>query len=321
MTGAGHDRGLPGARPGSPSCTAGARRPPVWRRWCPRARGARHRLRRDGPQRGLPLGPAQRPARRDVRHPRASPPGGVPSWRRARERSDESLRERGGSKVLLIGGGEAGRELISSMWRDPEQRWQPVGILDDDPLKRHRRIRGVPVLGRVSDLARVAESTRRRQRGDRHPQRRRGDDQQDPHHGSARRGRGQGAAVDHPAPHRPRRHPRHPRRQPHRRAGPQPARHRRRRDRRLPDRPPGTRDRRGRLDRLRAVPPDLPVRARRADDARPRRVSPARRPAVDPRARAARHRTTSSSATSATGPLCTRSSRSGAPRWCSTRPR
>jgi FlaA1/EpsC-like NDP-sugar epimerase len=84
---------------------------------------------------------------------------GRAAWRRVRERSDESLPAAGGAKVLLVGGGDAGRELISSMWRDPQRQWQPVGILDDDPLKRRRRIRGVPVLGRLDDLPRVAEAT------------------------------------------------------------------------------------------------------------------------------------------------------------------
>ena len=83
---------------------------------------------------------------------------GRAAWRRARERSDESLKARGGVKVLLVGGGEAGRELIGSMWRDPQRKWQPVGILDDDPLKRRRRMRGVPVLGRIDDLPRVVDS-------------------------------------------------------------------------------------------------------------------------------------------------------------------
>ena len=49
--------------------------------------------------------------------------------------------------MLVIGAGEAGRELIGSMLRDPQGQWQPVGFLDDDPAKRHRRIRGIPVLG------------------------------------------------------------------------------------------------------------------------------------------------------------------------------
>ena len=52
----------------------------------------------------------------------------------------------------------------------------------------------------------------------------------------------------------------------------------------------GARHRRGRLDRVRAVPSDPPLRARRADDARSRRVGAPRRAAVDPRPGAARLR-------------------------------
>lgn len=102
--------------------------------------------------------------------PRSVPPGatfgmlvvaawGRAIWRRARERHDESLRNRGGSKVLLIGGGDAGRDLISSMLRDPQRQWDPVGILDDDPYKRRRRIRGVPVLGTTGEMAKAVERT------------------------------------------------------------------------------------------------------------------------------------------------------------------
>ena len=102
--------------------------------------------------------------------PRSVPPGatfgtlvlaawGRAVWRRGRERTDESLKARGGAKVLILGGGEAGRELIGSMLRDSQRLWQPVGILDDDPFKRRRRIRGVQVLGKIDDLPRVAEAT------------------------------------------------------------------------------------------------------------------------------------------------------------------
>ncbi len=102
--------------------------------------------------------------------PRSVPPGatlgtlvvaawGRAVWRRLHERSDEAFRHQGGSKVLLIGGGEAGRELIGSMLRDPHTEWDPVGILDDDPYKRHRRLRGVPVLGTTADLRDAVEAT------------------------------------------------------------------------------------------------------------------------------------------------------------------
>jgi FlaA1/EpsC-like NDP-sugar epimerase len=58
--------------------------------------------------------------------------------------------------VVVAGAGEGGRQLVMSMLRDPTSQWRPVALVDDDPLKRHRRIRGVPVLGATGELAHVA---------------------------------------------------------------------------------------------------------------------------------------------------------------------
>jgi len=57
------------------------------------------------------------------------------------------------SRTLVIGAGVAGRSLIDSMLYDAKSRFWPVAILDDDRLKRHRRVRGVPVVGTTDDLA------------------------------------------------------------------------------------------------------------------------------------------------------------------------
>ena len=79
------------------------------------------------------------------------------AWRRMVERGFEADDARGGTRVLLVGAGEAARELIGSMLRDPEARWRPVGMIDDDLHKRHLRIRGVPVLGTISELGAVVD--------------------------------------------------------------------------------------------------------------------------------------------------------------------
>ncbi|MBE7324801.1 polysaccharide biosynthesis protein [Nocardioides sp. Y6] len=80
-------------------------------------------------------------------------------WRRLKER--DRLREGNGdgTRVLLIGAGESGYDLVVSMLRDPHHEWRPVGLLDDDPAKRHYRIRGVPVLGTTAQLSEIAERT------------------------------------------------------------------------------------------------------------------------------------------------------------------
>lgn len=65
----------------------------------------------------------------------------------------------GGERVLVVGAGDAGRELIGSMLRDPAHEMRPVGLLDDDPHKRNFRIRGVPVLGTIAALPAAVRST------------------------------------------------------------------------------------------------------------------------------------------------------------------
>jgi FlaA1/EpsC-like NDP-sugar epimerase len=79
-------------------------------------------------------------------------------WRQLHERS---LRPdpRGAAPVLLFGAGAAGRDLVRSMTRDPRARCLPVGLLDDDPDKRHLRVDGVPVLGGRDDIAAAVAAT------------------------------------------------------------------------------------------------------------------------------------------------------------------
>ena len=81
------------------------------------------------------------------------------AWRRLREYDDERFTAEGSVRVLVVGAGEAGRELISSMLRDPQRHWKPVGILDDDLAKRYRRVRQVPVIGTTAQLAQKAAET------------------------------------------------------------------------------------------------------------------------------------------------------------------
>jgi FlaA1/EpsC-like NDP-sugar epimerase len=61
--------------------------------------------------------------------------------------------------VLLFGAGSAATQLLGSMLRDRNSRYVPVGLLDDDPAKRHLRIDGVSVLGTSSDLGEAVAAT------------------------------------------------------------------------------------------------------------------------------------------------------------------
>ena len=61
--------------------------------------------------------------------------------------------------VLLFGAGSTGHRLIWSMLSDPHGRYLPVGVLDDDPLKRHLRSYGVSVLGGRHDIPTAVAAT------------------------------------------------------------------------------------------------------------------------------------------------------------------
>lgn len=61
-------------------------------------------------------------------------------------------------RLVVIGAGEAGQQIITALLRNPAGRYLPVALLDDDPSKSALRIRGVPVRGHRSDLSAVAES-------------------------------------------------------------------------------------------------------------------------------------------------------------------
>ena len=62
--------------------------------------------------------------------------------------------------VLLIGAGEAGVAVAREISNRPDLGLLPIGFLDDDPLKAHARIGGIPVLGTTSNIASVAARKR-----------------------------------------------------------------------------------------------------------------------------------------------------------------
>lgn len=60
----------------------------------------------------------------------------------------------GGAKsALIIGAGAHGQLALKIIRDDPREEYVAVGLLDDDPEKRHLRIGGVRVLGTLHDLA------------------------------------------------------------------------------------------------------------------------------------------------------------------------
>ena len=60
-------------------------------------------------------------------------------------------------RVLIVGAGDTGEAVARLMRRAPVQAYEPVAFTDDDPVKRGRRIHGIPVAGATSDIPRVIE--------------------------------------------------------------------------------------------------------------------------------------------------------------------
>jgi FlaA1/EpsC-like NDP-sugar epimerase len=54
-------------------------------------------------------------------------------------------------RALVMGAGDAGRLLVAGIQHSAG--WVVVGFLDDDPAKRHARVAGLPVLGKLDDVA------------------------------------------------------------------------------------------------------------------------------------------------------------------------
>jgi FlaA1/EpsC-like NDP-sugar epimerase len=65
-----------------------------------------------------------------------------------------------GKEVLVIGAGEAARDTIREMHRNPQLGYTPIGLVDDDPRKKNIRIHGVRVLGTTADLPHLLRDNR-----------------------------------------------------------------------------------------------------------------------------------------------------------------
>ncbi len=75
------------------------------------------------------------------------------SWKDYRMASHEQ----GSLRVLILGAGQAGEALVRDLRR--AGAYQPVGFLDDAPKLRGSHLQGIPVLGSIEDVARIAPET------------------------------------------------------------------------------------------------------------------------------------------------------------------
>lgn len=60
------------------------------------------------------------------------------------------------ARVLIVGAGDAGAMVVKEMLRNSDVRSRPVGLVDDDLQKRHRKIHGLDVLGSCDEIPRLA---------------------------------------------------------------------------------------------------------------------------------------------------------------------
>ena len=63
----------------------------------------------------------------------------------------------GSRRVLVVGAGNAAEAIIREIHRMPVERFRVIGLVDDDPAKRHLIIHGVPVLGATTEIRQICE--------------------------------------------------------------------------------------------------------------------------------------------------------------------
>lgn len=78
--------------------------------------------------------------------------GGRLLYRMYRDRVSFKLQSGGAKKVLIIGAGAGGEQVLREVKKNPSLGMNVIGFLDDDPGKQKRSIHGVQILGRISDI-------------------------------------------------------------------------------------------------------------------------------------------------------------------------
>jgi FlaA1/EpsC-like NDP-sugar epimerase len=71
------------------------------------------------------------------------------------QRTSESHRR---DRVLVVGAGNSGIDLVKRMQNDPQHHPQPVAFIDDNPAKIDRQIQGLAVLGNRNNILKVVRS-------------------------------------------------------------------------------------------------------------------------------------------------------------------
>jgi FlaA1/EpsC-like NDP-sugar epimerase len=77
-------------------------------------------------------------------------------WRLFRARQ---ARPSEANPIVVVGAGEGAYQIVRTLLNDPAAPFNPVALLDDDPLKSNLRLEGVRVEGSIDDLVKVAQAT------------------------------------------------------------------------------------------------------------------------------------------------------------------
>lgn len=67
----------------------------------------------------------------------------------------ELMNKRYKERTLIIGAGSSGNIVILEMLKNKDSSMIPIGIIDDNPLKRGKRVNGIEVLGDRNDIRKI----------------------------------------------------------------------------------------------------------------------------------------------------------------------
>jgi UDP-GlcNAc:undecaprenyl-phosphate GlcNAc-1-phosphate transferase len=62
-----------------------------------------------------------------------------------------------GRKILIYGAGDGGEMVLRELHNNPEWNYNPIGFVDDDPMKKDKVIHGLPVFGGNGSLPQICQ--------------------------------------------------------------------------------------------------------------------------------------------------------------------
>ncbi len=74
--------------------------------------------------------------------------------------SQDSKQKADAKRAIIVGAGNAGSSLIQLLLTSSNMTSYPVALCDDNPSKRGMTLSGVRVMGKISDIARIAKETK-----------------------------------------------------------------------------------------------------------------------------------------------------------------